>query len=102
MYFSGKTLVGKPVLAPGYYVLATYSNALITLSYIYQEEKPKIIEEKAIHLSPASGGNIVIQFNDKRDSLYMVLDTAIYVLIIVVAILNIIYILGMKKRVKMR
>ncbi len=32
----------------------------------------------------------------------MVLDTAIYVLIIVVATLNIIYILGMKKRVKMR
>lgn len=32
----------------------------------------------------------------------MVLDTAIYVLIIVVAILNIIYILRIKKRVKMR
>ena len=102
MYFPGKTLVGKPVLAPGYYALATYSNALITLSYLYLEEKPKIIERETIHLSPGSGGNIMIQSNDKKDSLYMVLDTAIYVLIIVVATLNIIYILRMKKRVKMR
>ena len=66
MYFPGKTLVGKPVLAPGYYALATYSNALITLSYIYQEEKPEIVEGKAVHLSPKSGGNIVISLMIKE------------------------------------
>ncbi len=87
----------KTILAPGYYALAVYSNALVTLMYVYRNKQPEIIEGKAMYASIDHNCQLVIQVNNSENPLNKVLDTIIYIVIIVVAVLNIIYIVRTRK-----